>query len=297
MSTNTSSSGAGANFIWNSAAGTDGIAAGGVVNVYTNANINSAKLTLLSLRANAASTLTISNTTTGAIVDLSNNVTHGAFTVYGVRVLMGASSDASTAGFVVISTQTGSDSAGSVITMSPGSSASVIGQKITMGANASGPAVSITHNGSGTNANQIVFTNQADGTGAHLYGPTSGDFIVKAGQPTGTANGKNISVNASAGSTTGTGGSIYLNAGDAVTAAAAQAGGDIELLPGAGAGGGSRGTLLLCGNTSDRLGFFGASPGTTKQTVGGSRADPEQSLAFLLSALDSYGLITDSSTP
>jgi len=50
------------------------------------------------------------------------------------------------------------------------------------------------------------------------------------------------------------------------------------------------------GNSSSNIGFFGATP-IAKPDITGSRTDPEQALAELLSRLSTMGLITDSTTP
>jgi len=75
-------------------------------------------------------------------------------------------------------------------------------------------------------------------------------------QTCGTANGREINFTASNGSTTGTGGAIYLNAGDAVAAAGTTAGGGIELNTGnaAAASGGANG--------GDITPLFGTGAGT-----------------------------------
>lgn len=150
------------------------------------------------------------------------------------------------------------------------------GITLTMGSNARGTAFTIDHAGTGGNSNHLAFTSGVDGTGAHIYGPVGSNLVVKAGSPSVSASGRGITMTASDANTSGDGGSI-------------------GLYPGNGAGGGSRGTLALCGSTTDVLQFFGAG-GSAKLTISGSRADPEQALADLLTGLSDYGLITDSTT-
>lgn len=84
-----------------------------------------------------------------------------------------------------------------------------------------------------------------------------------------------------------------------VTAGAASttgAGGGITLNEGAGAGGGARGTISIGANVNAVLKFYNTG-GAVQQTVSGSRADPEQALSNLLTALAAIGLVVNSTTP
>jgi len=156
------------------------------------------------------------------------------------------------------------------ITMSPSGSKPVAGASIVMSASATGAALSIAH--SGATAHQVAFTVATDGAAFHLYGPTTGQFRIGAGIPTGTANGREVAIVASDASTTGAGGSIYLNEG-------------------AGAGGGARGTIAIGTAATMTLALFGGA-GATQQTPTGSRGG-NAALASLLTALAAYGFIVD----
>ena len=83
-----------------------------------------------------------------------------------------------------------------------------------------------------------------------------------------------------------TGGSVYIDPGTGTSNF-----GSVHIRGNDGVGG--LGTLIETDNVG--LGLFGASP-IARPTVSGSRDNPEQALANLLTALDSLGAVTDSTT-
>ena len=88
----------------------------------------------------------------------------------------------------------------------------------------------------------------------------------------------------------GGGGGAYLpTAGGTMT-------GDITLADGVNIVIGSLTGSQIGTTTSQGLSFWGASP-SIQPTVSGSRADPEEALASLISALATIGLINDTTTP
>jgi hypothetical protein len=153
-----------------------------------------------------------------------------------------------------------------------------------MAANANGAAITIAH--SGTNANQLVFTSAADGTGAHIYGPTSADLFIRTGINTGTSNGRSGKCQASDGSTTGSGGSWTLQAGAA--AGSNQNGGDINLTPTAQTGSGVRGLVNFNASASAIAGATPALLGNTGGGTGPATAAQNQWLAVKIAGTINY---------
>jgi hypothetical protein len=170
------------------------------------------------------------------------------------------------------------------VTMTPTAAFSVVGVSITMAANANGAAITIAH--SGTNANQLVFTSAADGTGAHIYGPTSADLFIRTGINTGTSNGRSGKCQASDGSTTGSGGSWTLQAGAA--AGSNQNGGDINLTPTAQTGSGVRGLVNFNASASAIAGATPALLGNTGGGTGPATAAQNQWLAVKIAGTINY---------
>lgn len=118
----------------------------------------------------AASTLT--GSLTGFSLDLSTNVTPGAFAVTGLSITIPASTSNSSRGITISSTQRGS-SYGIEVLMNPGSSAGVYGIYVSMGSNATGMGVRIESAGTG-NTFSAVKTHPSTGAAAELvYAPTS----------------------------------------------------------------------------------------------------------------------------
>ena len=72
--------------------------------------------------------------------------------------------------------------------------------------------------------------------------------------------------------------------------------GDINLADGVNIVIGSLAGSQIGTTTSQGLSFWGALP-SIQPTVSGSRADPEEALASLISALAGIGLINDTTTP
>jgi len=108
-------------------------------------------------------------------------------------------------------------SVGLLITMTPSGSKAVVGASINMSSsNATGAALTIAH--SGTNANQLVFTSAPDGTGAHIYGPTTGQLNIFAGLRADAGTGRSVAIYAGDGvSSTNGGGDVLLAGGDPVS--------------------------------------------------------------------------------
>jgi hypothetical protein len=105
------------------------------------------------------------------------------------------------------------------VTMTPTAAFNVVGVSVTMAANANGAAITIAH--SGTNANQLVFTSAADGTGAHLSGPTGSTFLLRAGARTNSGTGRDVQIKGGAGfSGTDPGGNVLLSGGTPVSTGA-----------------------------------------------------------------------------
>lgn len=130
------------------------------------------------------------------------------------------------------------------VTMTPNVASTGAAVSISMSnANAQGSAITIAS--SGTNANQLAFTSAADGTGAHLKGPATASFVIKAGTSTGSAAGRDITIASGAASTSGAGGSIFPTTGAA--AGAGANGGDFQVTLGALAGTGRRGYFSVVG--------------------------------------------------
>lgn len=209
MGANSSSSARAIDVVWDSLAGS----ISGIVRI--NASVNgttTSEQTMLYLGSDTA-TYTLGAKLDGIECNLSSNISAGVNRLMGHRISIGASSSADTRAIYSTSTQTGAGSAGVETVMSPGSSASVIGHLITMGANATGAAISIGH--SGTNANQLVFTSAADGAGAHIYGPTTGQLNIFAGLRADAGTGRSVAVYAGAGVSSTNGGGDVLLAGGA----------------------------------------------------------------------------------
>lgn len=170
--------------------------------------------------------------------------------------------------------------------MTPVSASAVIGASITMGANATGAACSITHSGVGGNANHLVFMAVVDGTGAHLRGPITGDFVLRSGINAGVSNGLSVTVTASDGSVTGAGGSVNLNAGAA--AGVDQNGGDIGLTPTAQTGAGIRGLVDIANSAAAIAGAAPATLGNTGGATGPGVAGQNQWLAIKIGGVINF---------
>lgn len=103
----------------------------------------------------------------GVVVDLSTNVTPGANAVTGVSVSIPGSSSAATAGVRVSSVQTGVDSSGLVVEVTPAAPAQVRGAFISAGANVTGQGLVVEHNGSAASltcvAVRVTGSQQASG--------------------------------------------------------------------------------------------------------------------------------------
>ena len=206
-------------------------------------NVNGTVVTMQAYSSNITLTSTI------ALWDIdvrtsTFNITGGLTNaITGYRIFMPATSSASSYCFVGDSTQTAG--AGLFLTMAPGSAGAVVGAQVTMGANATGAALSITHSGTGANQNQLVFTAAVDGTGAHVRGPATAALVIKAGVSTGSAAGRDITCTAGAASTSGAGGNFFVTTGAA--AGAGANGGDVNFTTGALAGTGRRGFVSVSG--------------------------------------------------
>jgi hypothetical protein len=96
-----------------------------------------------------------------------------------------------------------------------------------------------------------------------------------------------VAISTTGGLTVGTGGSQGVNAGSYAI------GGTEVITVNRDLGNLRNATVAGAGNS---LGFYGATA-QPKQTITGSRSNPEQGLKNLLSALSLLGLVTDSTTP